>query len=51
MVVAKLGNTRISGVVTNVSRWEITDKFDILNKMETTSSESKEKLERSEKGW
>ena len=29
---------------------DISENFDILNKMETTSSESKEKLERSGKG-
>ena len=29
----------------------ISSKFDILNKMKTTSSESKEKLERSGKSW
>ena len=30
--------------------FEISEKFDGLNKMETTSSESKEKMERSGKG-
>ena len=46
MVVAKLVNTRRSGVVTlNVS-----EKFDSMNRMKTTSSESKGKFGGSRKG-
>ena len=49
MVVAKLGNTRIRGS-NKIVTLDISAKFDSVNKMETTSSESKEKLERSGMG-
>ena len=49
MVRAMLGNTKISRVVTSVTlnMYEIlnvSEKFDDLDKMETTSSESKVKM-------
>ena len=48
MVVAKLGNTRRSRVVS--VNLNISEKFDDLDKMEITSSESKVNMEGSVKG-
>ena len=55
LVIAKLGNTRRSRLLTGVTLniyeiLNISEKFESRNKMETTSSESKVELEISGKG-
>ena len=50
MVVAKLGTHKEIKGSDKIVTLEISAKFDSLNKMENTSSESKGKLERSGKG-
>ena len=50
MVVARLGKHKKIKVSVKVVTLNISAKFDSLNKMKTTSSESKGKLERSGKG-
>ena len=50
VVISISGNTRLSGVLASTSPWTSHPKFDTLDKMKITSSESKVKLERSGKG-
>ena len=49
MVIANLGKKEIKGSDKSVTL-DISSKFDSINKIKTTSSESKGKLERSGKG-